>query len=107
MILKNDEYIVYHEMLTFVDSSNKGARRKTIKFGPIFRAEISHMRPIQARRLKLFRVSIQGKLTLMYFNPMKTTNNFSEWDAHKNAPNVGSVGFEQLHTQQTKRQTTI
>ena len=30
-----------------------------------FRAEISHMRPIQGRKLKLFKVSIQGKLTLM------------------------------------------
>ena len=52
-----------------------------------FRAEISHMRPIQGRKLKPFKVSIQGKLTLMSTKCIKNTNNFSEWGAQENASN--------------------
>ena len=40
--------------------------------------EISHMRPIQAPKLNLFELSIQGKLTLMSINRIKNTNMFSE-----------------------------
>ena len=50
-------------------------------------AEISHMRPIQGRKLKLFKVPIQGKLALMSTHRIKKTNMFSPWGALENASN--------------------
>ena len=46
---------------------------KNAAFWRASRAEISHMRPIQARKLKLFRGPICDKSTLMYLNCIKKT----------------------------------
>ena len=62
-------------------------------------AEISHMSPIQARKLKLSEVSVQGELTLMSTNRIKKTNMFSPWGALENASKYSSCDYSRDMTE--------